>query len=98
MDENTLLKCIVDANRRGILVLLGDGEKCVNDLVKRTKMEQSLVSHHLKSLRNCGLVKSRKAGKKVLYRIASPEIVDLLVRIKDVSSTIIELAEEKECR
>ncbi|MFQ6128707.1 MAG: ArsR/SmtB family transcription factor [Thermoplasmata archaeon] len=97
MNEERFLKCIVDTNRRRILTVLGNDEKCVNDLVGRTKMEQSLVSHHLRSLRDCGLVKSRKEGKKVMYRVSSAEIVDLLERIKDFSSTIVELAGKGEC-
>ena len=97
MGEGGFLKCIADANRRNILNVLGSDEKCVNNLVEETKMEQSLVSHHLRSLRNCGLVKSRKEGKKVLYRVSSPEITDLLSRIKDVSGAISELAGRYEC-
>ena len=97
MSEERFLKCVVDANRRRILTILGNDERCVNDLVERTKMEQSLVSHHLKSLRNCGLVERRKKGKKVLYRVSSSEIIDLLERIKEVSSTVVGPAERGEC-
>jgi DNA-binding transcriptional ArsR family regulator len=88
MTEERFLKCIVDTNRRRILTVLGSREMCVNDLVEKTNMEQSLVSHHLASLRNCRLVDSRKDGKKVLYRVANPKITDLLNRIKDVSDTV----------
>ncbi|MFQ6107443.1 MAG: ArsR/SmtB family transcription factor [Thermoplasmata archaeon] len=97
MSEERFLKCVVDANRRRILTILGLGEMCVGDLVEETGMEQSLVSHHLRSLRNCGLVRSRKDGKKVLYRVSSSEITDILERIRSVSSTIRELAGQEEC-
>jgi ArsR family transcriptional regulator len=88
MTEERFLKCIVDTNRRRILTVLGNSEMCVTDLVEKANIEQSLVSHHLASLRNCKLVDSRKDGKKVLYRVSSPKITDLLNRIKDVSESV----------
>lgn len=88
MTEERFLKCIVDTNRRRILTVLGNSEMCVTDLVQNTNMEQSLVSHHLASLRTCGLVESRKDGKNVLYKVSSPKITDLLNRIRDVSQSV----------
>lgn len=88
MTEERFLKCIVDTNRRRILTVLGSSEMCVTDLIEKTNMEQSLVSHHLASLRNCGLVDSRKDGKNVLYKVSSPKITDLLNRIRDVSQSV----------
>lgn len=97
MNEDRFLRCVVDPNRRRILKVIGPGEKCVSDLVEQTGMEQSLVSHHLRSLRDCGLVKSRRQGQKVLYRVSSSNIVDLLAQIRDTSNSIEELAEGQEC-
>lgn len=97
MNEDRFLKCIVDSNRRRILELISPGEKCVSELVEQSGMEQSLVSHHLKSLRDCGLVKSRRQGQNILYSISSSDIVDLLTLIRDISNSIEEFAEGREC-
>ncbi|TET12064.1 MAG: transcriptional regulator [Candidatus Thorarchaeota archaeon] len=97
MNEDRFLRCIVDSNRRRILMFVGQGEKCVTELVELTGMEQSLVSHHLRSLRDCGLVRSRRHGKKVLYSTSSSDVADLLSRIREVADSVKELAEGREC-
>lgn len=97
MNEDRFLRCIVDSNRRRILMFVGQGEKCVTELVELTGMEQSLVSHHLRSLRDCGLVRSRRHGKKVLYSTPSSDVADLLSRIREVADSVKELAEGREC-
>ena len=64
MNGPSLLKCICDETRFEILELLQkDNELCVNDFVEKLKKDQPLVSHHLKTLKKCGIVKSRDEGK-----------------------------------
>lgn len=97
MNEEKFLKCIVDNNRRRILKCLGSSEKCVNDIIELTNLEQTLVSFHLKALRNCGLVKNRRKGKKIMYKISNQGIINVLDSIKELSSEIKELSESDEC-
>jgi len=53
-----------DETRLSILhALKENGEMCVNDICKATGKDQSLVSHHMACLRNCGLVNTEKNGK-----------------------------------
>jgi DNA-binding transcriptional ArsR family regulator len=92
MKDDKFLKCIVDANRRKILKFLGEGEKCVNEISEFTGIEQSLVSHHLKMLRDCGLVKARQYGKKTMYSLSDDEIYNIIKMIEKVAYKII-----KEC-
>ncbi len=98
MKEETFLKCIVDGNRRKILRSLEMGERCVNEIMEVTELEQTLVSFHLRALRNCGLVASRRDGKRILYRVTNPEILDTLRRINTLSAEIEQLCECKECK
>lgn len=63
------LKIIADSNRLQILCLLKKGERCVCNIHEPLGLPQNLVSHHLKSLRDVGLVLSRREGKWVHYRI-----------------------------
>lgn len=97
MDEDRFLKCIVDGNRRKILRCLDTGERCVNEIIEATELEQTLVSFHLKALKRCGLVSSRREGKKILYRVPNSKVLDTLQRINDLSSEIIKLCECDEC-
>jgi DNA-binding transcriptional ArsR family regulator len=63
------LKIISEENRLKILCLLRGEEKCVCDIWQYLDLSQNLVSHHLKVLKNFGLVSSRPKGLKVIYSI-----------------------------
>ena len=88
MDETLFLKCIIDENRRAIVRQLERGEMSVGDIAGRLGMEQSLCSHHLAKLRNCGLVEAEQRGKSVFYRISDPRITELMEQLSDVSGCI----------
>lgn len=64
------LKILADPNRFAILNLLLEGPKHVWELNRELSLEQSLLSHHLKILRQEGLVESQRVGKAVLYCLA----------------------------
>lgn len=49
----------------------GDGELCVCDLAWISARSQNLVSHHLKVLRSCSVVRSRRNGKLVMYGLTA---------------------------
>lgn len=68
-----------DPTRLGILLALLDGEHRVTDLVTLTGRSQATVSEHLACLRACGIVASRSEGRQSHYRLASNQVVDVLV-------------------
>lgn len=80
-----LLKCVADETRFKILLALKDGERCVCEIIKELGMEQSLVSHHLQAMRGCKLVKFRREGKKKMYRLADPVILEFLADLERLS-------------
>lgn len=55
-----ILKLIASDNKFKIILHLKQGEECVCDIAEKLEIEQSLVSHHLNSLREAGLVNDRK--------------------------------------
>ncbi len=61
------LNAIVEPNRLAILVFLKDGEKCVCEIHPKLKLPQNLLSHHLKVLKDLGLLKSIRDGNKIIY-------------------------------
>jgi ArsR family transcriptional regulator len=63
-------RALGDETRLRLLDLLTTGERSVADLMERTGLGQSLVSHHLRTLREAGLVTDRRDGRWVYYAIA----------------------------
>jgi ArsR family transcriptional regulator len=57
------LKALADDRRLGIVHLLSDGERCVCELSAELGLSEALVSHHVKRLREAGLVKARRKGQ-----------------------------------
>ncbi len=97
MNGIALLKCICDETRFEILTVLQGGESSVGGLVSKTGKDQPLVSHHLKTLRKCGIVKSRDEGKRVMYGISSPQLSALIADITDASKRIPVLCDGECC-
>lgn len=64
------LKTLADSTRLAVLELLMSGPKHVGEMNAVLGLEQSLLSHHLKVLRNKGLVTARRDGKAVQYYLA----------------------------
>jgi DNA-binding transcriptional ArsR family regulator len=63
-------KALSDPTRLTLAAALADtDELCVCDLAWVTERAENLVSHHLRALRNAGLVGSRRQGKMVMYAL-----------------------------
>jgi ArsR family transcriptional regulator len=93
-----LLKCICDETRFEILEMLQNkSELCVNDFVEQMEKDQPLISHHLKTLKKCGIVKSREEGKKSMYSISSNELSELLTNVTKASKKIPVLCSDDNC-
>jgi ArsR family transcriptional regulator len=73
-----LFRGLADPTRLQILLALQAGEHRVVDLVNELNMSQANVSGHLACLRDCGLVADRALGRANYYRLARPELADLL--------------------
>jgi len=70
--EAALFKALGDPHRLVILAALAraEGEICVCDFTEALPLNQPAVSHHLKILRECGLVQSQRRGTWVYYSLA----------------------------
>ena len=77
-----LLKALADPTRLRILSLLSrhEGEVCVFEIVESFTLEQPTISHHLRILRDAGLVDCRKKGLWAYYYVRR----DALGRARDV--------------
>ena len=64
------LKVLAEETRLAVMRLLMHGPQHVGELNDVLDMDQSLLSHHLRVLREAGLVEAVRSGKAVLYRLA----------------------------
>jgi DNA-binding transcriptional ArsR family regulator len=67
----TMLKALADETRLAVVRQLLTNPQHVGEIQVALGIEQSLLSHHLKLLRDAGIVESERDGKSVLYRLAS---------------------------
>src|SRR5687768_5411862 len=67
--ENRIFHALADPSRRAIFESLTRGEAAVKDLTERFDISQPAVSQHLATLKNAGLVKRRREGRCVYYRV-----------------------------
>lgn len=81
---SSLLRLVAEASRLKILCLLRQGQHCVCELVEHTQLSQSLISHHLKDLKEAGLVECEKKEQWVYYSLTKKgqKISDLLFNLK----------------
>ncbi len=61
-----------------VYALLEAGELCVGDLADLVETSESATSHQLRQLRLAGLVRARKQGREVFYRVADTHVRLLL--------------------
>ena len=67
-----------DPTRLRIFWMLCHAEACVSDIAALLDISSPAVSHHLRSLRETGLILSSREGKEVYYRAAESEVAQLL--------------------
>ncbi|MDD4477106.1 MAG: metalloregulator ArsR/SmtB family transcription factor [Patescibacteria group bacterium] len=63
------LHAIAEKNRFEILRFLKNDEKCVCEIWKHLKIPQNLASHHLKILKNLGLITAKKQGLWIICKL-----------------------------
>ncbi len=73
----TKFQMLADPTRLAILRTLMEGEKSVGQVVTETGRGQANVSKHLKLLADSGLVRRRKEGLQVYYRLDDPLVEQL---------------------
>ena len=73
-----LFKLMSDGTRIKLFWLLCHCEECLLNLSAMMEMSSPALSHHLKLLRACGLITSRREGKEVYYRAADNLRADAL--------------------
>lgn len=74
---------LCDSTRLRILWLLCHSEVCVSDIATAIGMSAPAVSHHLRTLKQTGLIVGRREGKEVLYTLAATKKAELVHNMVD---------------
>jgi ArsR family transcriptional regulator len=85
----TVFKALSDPVRLRLLSLIashGGGEACVCELTGFFEVSEPTISHHLKALREAGLVTSQRRASWVYYRVV-PEALSGLSALLDATGT-----------
>lgn len=76
-DVSELFRVLGDSTRARIICALSISEMCVCDIAALLNMSNSAISHQLRVLKQSRIVRSRRAGKIVYYRLADDHISQL---------------------
>jgi DNA-binding transcriptional ArsR family regulator len=74
-----LFRAYGDASRLRVIAAIVEDEVNVSKLAAQTGLTESSVSHHLRGLRQLKMVKSRRSGKEIYYRIDDSNLIALLL-------------------
>jgi ArsR family transcriptional regulator len=83
LDEHTaahvaeLFGAFSDTSRIRIISAITEQELNVNTLAQLVGISESAVSHHMRHLRQMGIVNARRNGKEVFYRVEDDHIIAL---------------------
>ncbi|HWU84720.1 MAG TPA: metalloregulator ArsR/SmtB family transcription factor [Rhodocyclaceae bacterium] len=81
-DVSKVFAALGDPQRQRILLTFERGERLnVSQLAEASTLSRPTVSHHLKVMREAGVLASRKEGKEVFYWIARPQLLEVLGRV-----------------
>ncbi len=83
-EQARFLRCIGEPTRLRILKLLASGEKRVGEVMNSLNKEQSLISHHLRALKECNIVVARQEAKNIYYKLADPRLAELVLNSESI--------------
>jgi rhodanese-related sulfurtransferase len=66
--------------------VLAQGERSVDELAGEISQSVANTSQHLQVLARAGLVRSRRAGTRVIYRLASDRVAELWAAVREVAA------------
>ena len=95
--ENPTLKALADPVRSRICELLAQEELCVCHLADELKVSQPLLSHHLKTLRDAGLVQPRRHSYWTYYRLVPEGLADLSADLRELATRAENVTSARAC-
>jgi len=86
LDYAKVFKALSDPKRAMIVSMLSCRELCACMILAKFKMSQSTLSHHMKLLCDCKLVKSRERGKWTYYSLDVDTVSKIMQFLNNITS------------
>jgi len=83
--QASVAQALGSGRRAEIVDLLAQGERSVEEIAGEISQSVANTSHHLRLLAKAGLVRSRREGTRIFYRLASERVSDLWAAVRDVA-------------
>lgn len=80
-----IAKALAHSHRLEILEQLAQGERSVEAVAERAGLSIANASQHLRLMRGAGLLASRREGKRVLYGLSDPAVLEALAALRKVA-------------
>ncbi len=81
----SVAQAVGHGRRAEIVDVLAQGERSVEELAREIEQTVANTSHHLQQLARAGIVRSRRDGTRIYYRLASDRVIDLWATVRDVA-------------
>jgi DNA-binding transcriptional ArsR family regulator len=72
------LRTLAHPHRLRMVQMLLQGDYTVGQLAEACELPSAMASEHLRLMQRCGFLTSKKAGRKVFYRVAEPHLKGIL--------------------
>ena len=87
IEQANVFKALSEPNRLMIVDMLSLGELCACKILEELNITQPTLSHHMKILCDCGLVKVRREGKWIHYSLNPENIKKMQQLFCDITSS-----------
>ena len=81
----SVAQALGSGRRAEIIDLLAQGERSVDEIANEISQSVANTSQHLRVLARAGLVRSRREGTRVFYRLASERVGDLWAAVREIA-------------
>ena len=81
----SVAQALGSGRRAEIVDVLAQGERSVEELAGEISQSVANTSQHLQVLARAGLVRSRREGTRIIYRLASDRVAELWAAVRDVA-------------
>lgn len=83
-DVAAIFAHLSDSTRVKLLSMLAASDLCVCEMADLLGMSQPAVSHHLRILKQCDVIRFRKWGQRTMYYLSDNEIGETIRRLLEV--------------
>lgn len=82
----SFLQALADRSRLHIIQVIGAERRSVSEIVAATGLSQPLVSHHLRLMREQGLLETQREGPFIYHRLKDPRLLEALAVCADCAA------------